>query len=722
MSQERLRGLWTTLAVTLSLSVILILGIGVSQAQPPEFRIGVLDSEDGPITLAARYAVAEINAVGGLTGADGTNFNLSLVVQGPDDEGNLDTAIANIGQARVIAVLGPLTTQQVRDNLTPLQNLGVPILTPALGDTLLASDNSGLLFRSRAAEVLQGRALAAYLVDDLGLNRIVTVQLAVDIDSTAAVVGFSTAASAQGAAPISNLLYDATAEVSTLADDVVGTNPEITVIYGSPELAGLLYLEMLAAGYDGQIAYPDVRNPLFAQALPFGALDRIISTSTWSLAENTTLSQQFVSDFLLATGRPPTPISVATIDSFLLIEEAIAAPGELDDNLRALAGLVGIQGELNPANLSRGETSDNVVVLDYNALGGTSVVARFAGNTRIPVDDSEVVIGATPLPTATATPDGVIGTVVSERLNVRTGPGLVYDVLGQLSQGDQVRLIGGNAGFSWAVIQFRGQQAWISTQPNLLDVFGDPNTLPIVAAPATPTPSPPTETPVPNLPDIVVTDVTPTFIPFNQATTVTVTVRNAGGVDAGPFAVATSFLPGEIFASQNISGLAAGASTTFQLTFPAVAQTGNFEAVMVADLNNQLNEGTVGENNNFDFVYEYRIDRASTTNIATIGIGSSIALDGGNDITFSGVGLETVAPCTGTTFCLGLLSPTLNYDTAFFDAITSGNGVNASAVPNISLTPGATIGILTSNGTRGVIRIDNVQPGVSVSFTYRLYQ
>src|SRR5690606_37903473 len=132
----------------------------------------------------------------------------------------------------------------------------------------------------------------------------------------------------------------------------------------------------------------------------------------------------------------------ATYDSIKLIQEALGNPGTLQDNLRAIENCAGVQGALTPARLARGETSNNVAVLAMNALGGVDVVARFAGDERVPLDETpSAVVTATPgEPTATSTPEGVVLTIRSDFINVRTGPGTNFDIIGRLNQGEQVRV------------------------------------------------------------------------------------------------------------------------------------------------------------------------------------------------------------------------------------------------------------------------------------------
>jgi uncharacterized repeat protein (TIGR01451 family) len=91
-----------------------------------------------------------------------------------------------------------------------------------------------------------------------------------------------------------------------------------------------------------------------------------------------------------------------------------------------------------------------------------------------------------------------------------------------------------------------------------------------------------------------------------QPFTLAVTVKNQGNLDAGSFAVATSFLPGNVYSAVNIGGLAVGAQTTVNLT-GTVTGSGDFTIDIVLDLNNQVDEGPSGEANNKP-QFSYHVD------------------------------------------------------------------------------------------------------------------
>ncbi|NOG49230.1 MAG: ABC transporter substrate-binding protein [Chloroflexi bacterium] len=153
--------------------------------------MGILDALDGPLSAGAQLAINQVNAAGGIRGADGQQYHLEAVIQGPDVQGSLSTAIGNLSNAGVVAVVGPTTGDQVRNNLQALQNMNVPVLTAAIDDTLLANESTDRLFRARSAEQLHGQALANIIVRDFAITDMQTVLL--DPSGTAGQVGFALA-------------------------------------------------------------------------------------------------------------------------------------------------------------------------------------------------------------------------------------------------------------------------------------------------------------------------------------------------------------------------------------------------------------------------------------------------------------------------------------------------------------------------------------------------
>ena len=457
------------------------------------FRIGVLDNERGSISNGARLAVREINESGGITDSQGRNFRLEILIESPSQRNPLEESILRLAQADVNAILGPETTEDVLNALPLLQSLDVPILSPATGDLIVVSDSIRQLFRLRPAQRLQGAALADYLINRLNTRQIVSVQL--DPSSLGEHIGFLNALSRQSVSLDRSVLrYNEDEGIPELVANVIERNSQVVVAFGPPLLASRFYTRLREAGWVGLFAYNQATEPIFIRNVPFDQLYGILSTTTWSLDTPTNRSRSFVDSYVSNYDEVPGPVEAASYDAIYLLKEAIRHDGDLRSNLSTVRDVPGVQGLLNPRGLSQGEVSDTVAVIQLNALGGSDLRLLYVSGQPVePVQEVFVTATSTPLPTAT--PDGVFLTIMSSVQNVRTGPSLEYPVLGQMRQGETVRLIGTSIDYNWVVINFRGQQGWLATY--LLEVAGDLRTLPIIPAPPRPLPTAiPTSVPI----------------------------------------------------------------------------------------------------------------------------------------------------------------------------------------------------------------------------------
>lgn len=697
--------------ITLLMLLLSLFAINLVSAQQPVFRIGVLDNDRGPISNGARLAVQEINAAGGVVGADGTNFRLELVIQPTNFGINTEDAVNNLIQADIIAALGPESSTEVLNTLPHLQNLNVPVITPAMNDTIINSDTTNRLFRSRAAQILNEQALASFLINEIGISSIVTVQL--DLESSGSVIGFSSAATALGVAPSAGLLLQQDLQVADLANAIMESEAEIAVTFGAPAIASELYNTLRESDWTGLFAFDQVEDPAFRDTIPLSNLNGIFSVNTWSFATENAASTTFLNSFIRTFGTVPGAVEAASYDSIYLLAEAIALPGELQTNLGQLTEVPGVQGLLSPSRLAPGETSNNVTVIRLGAFGTPQVVARYAGGVRLPEDEQPVgpvAPDSTATPEPTATPDGVVITITARPFqNVRSGPGTQYEVIGQVTEGTQIQPIGSNRDNSWVVIDFRGRQGWLSV--SIMDVFGNLNTLPMIDPPPTPTPGF-TPTPMPSQdPNLIIesASVSPSPIIAGQPFNVNVVVRNAGATNAGEFAIAATFPPNSAYAATIVPGLGAGQSTTATLT-ATLSNTGSYSVMIIADLNNQV----PGEKQNLTF--NYSVDRAITNQ-------GSITLDSGATLDIDGDGIADVQ-WTGIDFLavngasIGVI-PGVDYSAVHWDLINLGI-INRVSIPRPEVNPGAVMGVANGVGSRAVIRI-NDYPGSQTSITYRSY-
>jgi len=123
-------------------------------------------------------------------------------------------------------------------------------------------------------------------------------------------------------------------------------------------------------------------------------------------------------------------------------------------------------------------------------------------NTPTPADTPTPTLTPTGTPPPTDTPTPIPDAVVNaEALNLRSGPGIVYDILAVLKQGDSLKVRGRNLVGDWLkVIAPDGKEGWVAA--SLLEINLSLAGVAVAQVPPTPTPMhtpTPAVTPTPTL-------------------------------------------------------------------------------------------------------------------------------------------------------------------------------------------------------------------------------
>lgn len=105
-----------------------------------------------------------------------------------------------------------------------------------------------------------------------------------------------------------------------------------------------------------------------------------------------------------------------------------------------------------------------------------------------------VLTGVSVQAAPTAQSGGVIAVARLDGVNVRSGPSTMYPVVGVLAYGQNCPVIGRDTFSGWWLLQCpNGVTGWVS--PDLVNIVGDPNSVPLYTVsgppPAQPTPTPP---------------------------------------------------------------------------------------------------------------------------------------------------------------------------------------------------------------------------------------
>ncbi|MCB0190992.1 MAG: SH3 domain-containing protein [Anaerolineae bacterium] len=116
-------------------------------------------------------------------------------------------------------------------------------------------------------------------------------------------------------------------------------------------------------------------------------------------------------------------------------------------------------------------------------------------STLSPTDTPIVKPTATPLlptPIVTPSPESEAMVIAPNGLNLRNGPGLVYDPpINSLDEGETLEILGRTANSEWinVLATEKNVKGWISTASNLIKINTNLENVPIVASPALPEPT-----------------------------------------------------------------------------------------------------------------------------------------------------------------------------------------------------------------------------------------
>lgn len=747
------------LLLTLLLFGIMMAFTFNGEAAPPSrqdvqtLNIGWIEGRGVEGERGALLAIQQINEAGGVVGPDGTQYRLALVqplrplVVAED----LPIVLDSLLEQKVIAIIGPIKNELTLPNIETLANAGIPILTLATSDTITDIDPSDHIIRVRAAERFYSRALADVLLRERGYNRIVLVQT--DVESTEALVLFEQAMNAANIRPVLKVQYTEVNEELLQADAarIIQQNPQAVVMWGPPEDAATLLQNLRASEFAGDFVYRDalegVSSGVISQRLGTG----IIGATSWAYTIPNAISQTFLLDYVTAYNRIPSAVEASAYDAVWIVRRYIEVAGpdvsELYASLRQSPPIYTVQGRLDPAEYANGDVARHVTIYRLRDTGGPEVIARYINDVRLPDDDLlpqepriVALIGTiTPTPTPSLTPtqtytpsatftpsntippsptpDGVKVFTTLNQVNLRAGPSVNFDIVGQMLAGEEYRVLAVNADFTWYVINYQGRNVWVSASVvELVDPGNLLTSLPIVSAESIQTPgvllpSPSANT---NGPDLVIDSVLlnpPSPLP-GQSFTVTVLVRNQGAVATGPFSVSTTFQPGGIPVSGSSNGVPGNSAVGINLS-ASVGGTGSFTINFVVDPDNRVVE--INEANNI-YAFSYTITSPVIAQVEGLTLAPNIPLPITGttpDILWDGVNLLTQGNAR-----FGII-PNLDYNTASAASIDPAL-LTLTSLNSGQLFSGAIYGLVTNEGQRGVLRIESVIGG-SLLVSYRIF-
>jgi branched-chain amino acid transport system substrate-binding protein len=224
-----------------------------------------------PMIEGANMAIADINAAGGVNGADAR-----IIVK--DDGGGADSDLALtsvdelINNENVDLILGAAASGTTKDIIDRVVSSGTAECSPSnTGSDLTTWEDEGLYFRTPPADDLQAQALAKVVSDD-GFQNVAIVAQNSDY-GTGFVRYLEPALTDGGAEVVANVTYELNGTgIDAEVEKVVGAEPDAVVLIGYPEDGGKVLAEMIKQG-----AGPD--------ALPIYVTDGMQSNELYQLVD-----------------------------------------------------------------------------------------------------------------------------------------------------------------------------------------------------------------------------------------------------------------------------------------------------------------------------------------------------------------------------------------------------------------------------------------------------
>ena len=292
---------------------------------------------------AARLAVEEINAAGGVNG-----IPLELVVR--DCRSDAATALEQyrlaLSEDQLTALIGPFKSAYAVGIVPEHRISAMPMLIGATNATLTAQGDSNL-FRMRPSDSLTAAAMAALATDRLALRHIAIVHDS-DAFGSGGAEHISAALAARGLAPAARESYrTGTRDFDALAQTVAAARPDAVLIYATNTtdlgflLRAIRYWKIDASIITSPSGATTVTHDIAAQAQDgiYVAMDAFLPA--------TPQGQRFVERFTERFGVPPDTYIAWYYDAMFMLAGTLrahgSAPQDISAGLRATT-FAGVQG------------------------------------------------------------------------------------------------------------------------------------------------------------------------------------------------------------------------------------------------------------------------------------------------------------------------------------------------------------------------------------------
>ena len=244
----------------------------------------------------------------------------------------------------VLAVVGDITSSCTLSSGVVFQKAGLPAVSPSATSPKV-SEIGPFQFRVCPSDTYQGKALAEFVVGDLGLYRIAIFWDEKNVDYSGQLAdAFSERAEQLGGVITERLFYRAgQKEFTPFLERLLATNPEVLFIPGYYTEAALIAHQARAMDWEIPIVGGDGFHALNLIEIGGKAVEGVKFTSFFSADDPRV--QEFVLAYQARYGEVPGWIAAHSYDAMNIITEAIKMEGASREGIqRGLSKIEGFKG------------------------------------------------------------------------------------------------------------------------------------------------------------------------------------------------------------------------------------------------------------------------------------------------------------------------------------------------------------------------------------------
>ncbi len=339
-------------------------------------KIGEIGPQTGEVAVyglttlqGIELAIKEINAAGGVL-----DKKLELIAE--DDKADPSEAVTvynRLKNENVAAIIGSITSKPTDAVATNSTEDGIPIITPT-GTMAAITEGKENVFRTCYIDPYQGKVLAAFAADKLGVKTAAVVRNTSDDYSNGVADAFIAKAKELGIEIVADEGYGANdVDFSAQLTNISQKNPELLLVPEYYEKDLLIAKQVKDLGMDVQIIGPDGWDGVLdiVNEDSLNCLEGVYFANHYAIDDKSEIVQNFVKNYHDEYDANPSAFAALGYDTVYLLKAAWEKAGTTD-YAATIAALKDIDVQGVTGNLTFGENNNpiktsSIIVIENGA-------------------------------------------------------------------------------------------------------------------------------------------------------------------------------------------------------------------------------------------------------------------------------------------------------------------------------------------------------------------